>query len=375
MSKELEANLRSVLNSVNFKGKEKELLSSVIIRNLQIFDKDLIVDVETNNPSLQYKEKVKKVYFKIIGEMVTSKFNIKLNFHLAKKKEATKIKGESIQGVKNIIAVASGKGGVGKSTIAANLAIGLQQSGYKVGLVDADIYGPSMHIMLDLYGLKPRSTKSENKIKIKPLENYGVKVLSIACFVESQQAIVWRGPMASRALNQMLWDAEWGELDFLIIDLPPGTGDIHLSLVQSIPLSGAIIVSTPQDIALADAKKGINMFQMKSIDVPVLGLVENMSYFTPEELPNNKYFLFGKDGVKQLAEEMELNLLAEIPIIQSIRESGDAGRPAILQQNDMIKKSFIYLCNNVIKALKERIEMLPKTKKVDITHKKGCSEK
>ena len=215
----------------------------------------------------------------------------------------------------------------------------MAQIGNKVGVIDADIYGPSMPIMFDLEGQAPRGVDVDGTTKMKPLESYGVKVLSIGFFAQAQQAVVWRGPMASRALNQMLWDTEWGELDFMIIDLPPGTGDIHLSLVQSIPLSGAIIVSTPQDIALADVKKGINMFQMKSINVPILGLVENMSYFTPKELPNKKYFLFGEGGVKQLAEQMNLNLLAEIPIVKSIRESGDAGRPDILQKNSLVSKS------------------------------------
>ena len=248
----------------------------------------------------------------------------------------------------------SGKGGVGKSTITANLAVTLSDLGYKVGVVDADIYGPSMHIMFDLEGSTPESITVDGKSKIKPLENYGVKLLSIGFFAQSTQAVVWRGPMASKALNQLIWDAHWGELDYLLIDLPPGTGDIHLSLVQSIPVTGAVVVSTPQSIALADAKKGVHMFQMENINVPVLGIVENMAYFTPEELPNNKYYIFGKEGAKNLAEQINVDVLGEIPLVQSVREAGDIGRPAVLQGETKAAIALSDFAKKVIESLEKR---------------------
>jgi len=245
-----------------------------------------------------------------------------------------------LPGVKHIIAVASGKGGVGKSTVSANLAAGLAQMGYSVGLIDADIYGPSMPIMFDVADEKPKTKDIDGKNYILPVENYGVKILSIGFFADTSQAIVWRGPMASKALNQMFSDAYWGPLDYMIVDLPPGTGDIHLSLVQVVPLTGAVVVSTPQDIALADAKKAVGMFNLDVINVPVLGIVENMSYFTPPELPENKYYIFGQDGAKRLAEDLSVPFLGEVPIIQSIRESGDAGRPAALQESTPSGEAF-----------------------------------
>ena len=286
-----------------------------------------------------------------------------------------KIKGDQIPGVKNIFAIASGKGGVGKSTVTANIAVALSELGHKVGVIDADIYGPSMHLMFDLVDAVPRAVEVEGKRRMSPPENYGVKVLSIGFFTDAQQAVVWRGPMASKALNQLLWDAHWGEIDYLLVDLPPGTGDIHLSLVQSIPLTGAVVVSTPQDIALADVKKGVNMFQMPSIDVPVIGLIENMSYFSPKELPENKYYIFGKSGVKNLSEKMNIEFLGEIPIVQSVREAADAGRPAVLQDNTPISNTFMKLASKIDHQIKKRNVNLPPTKKVDITHKKVVLKK
>jgi ATP-binding protein involved in chromosome partitioning len=253
------------------------------------------------------------------------------------------------------------------------LAVGLTQLGNKVGVVDADIYGPSMPMMFDLEGAVPQGIDVDGKTKMKPLESYGVKLLSIGFFAQSQQAVVWRGPMASKALNQLIWDAHWGELDYLIIDLPPGTGDIHLSLVQSIPLTGAIVVSTPQPIALADARKGVNMFQMESINVPVLGIIENMAYFTPEDMPNKKYYIFGKEGAKELAEQLNIELLAEIPIVQSVREAADAGRPAILQIDSPIAKSFLTLAKNVVAVIDKRNTKIKPTQAVKTTHSRGCS--
>ena len=374
MTKAIEKSIRDLLQKDNFQGEERKIILSSNIQNIQIFGDDIVIDFNITNPTLQFKNKLKDLCVNTLHKNINKDLNVQVNFKNSDiNKDSNIIRGNSIKGVKNIIAIASGKGGVGKSTISANLAVGLANLGYKVGLVDADIYGPSMHIMFDLHGLKPTSVKLEDKIKIKPLESYNVKVLSIASFVEANRAIVWRGPMASKALNQMLWDADWGELDYMIVDLPPGTGDIHLSLVQSIPLTGAVIISTPQDIALADAKKGINMFQMDSIKVPIIGLVENMSYFVPEELPNNKYFIFGKDGVKTLADQMQVRLLEQIPLVQSIREASDGGRPAILQGNTEISKTFVSLSKNFIESVEKRnINLIP-TKKVDITHNKGCS--
>lgn len=254
--------------------------------------------------------------------------------------------------VKHIIAVASGKGGVGKSTVTANLAAGLAKQGYKVGLVDADIYGPSMPTMFDVVGQRPTGIEKDGKTLIEPITSYGVKILSIGFFSDPDQAVVWRGPMATKALNQMFKDADWGELDYMIVDLPPGTGDVHLTLVQNVPLSGVVIVSTPQEVALADARKGINMFRMDSLKVPVLGVVENMAYFTPEELPDNKYYIFGRDGAKNLAEQMKVPLLAQLPLIESVREAGDVGRPAVLQDNTVSSRVF----DEFVRKFVEQIE-------------------
>jgi ATP-binding protein involved in chromosome partitioning len=239
-----------------------------------------------------------------------------------------------------VIAVASGKGGVGKSTVSSNVAVALAQLGYRVGLVDADIHGPSVPTMFDVAGAKPQPVEVEGGTKILPIEQYGVKVLSIGFFADPDQAIVWRGPMASRALNQLFTDADWGELDFMVVDLPPGTGDIHLSLVQQIPLSGAVIVSTPQDVALADARKGVGMFRLEDLKVPVLGLIENMAYFVPPDLPEKKYHIFGRDGVKRLADSLNAPFLGELPLLQTIREAGDAGRPAVLQTSGEAAAAF-----------------------------------
>lgn len=283
------------------------------------------------------------------------------------------IKGKPIEGINNIIAIASGKGGVGKSTIAANLAVTLSKMGFKVGLLDADIYGPSIPIMFDVAAEKPLSTTVDGKSKMKPIENYGVKILSIGFFTEPNQAVIWRGPMAAKALNQLIFDAAWGELDFLLIDLPPGTGDIHLSIMQSLPITGAVVVSTPQTVALADARKGVAMFQQENIDVPVLGIVENMAYFTPEELPDNKYYIFGKEGAKNLAEDLEIPFLGEIPLVQSIREAGDAGRPAALQTDTLLSDAFESLTKNIVQETVKRNESLPPTEVIKITTMAGCS--
>ena len=271
------------------------------------------------------------------------------------------------------MAIASGKGGVGKSTITSNIAVSLSNMGFKVGILDADIYGPSIPIMFDIADARPLSVNHEGKNKMKPVESYGIKILSIGFFTKPDQAVIWRGPMASKALNQMIFDAHWGELDFLLVDLPPGTGDIHLSILQSLPVTGSVIVSTPQNIALADARKGIAMFNQKTINVPVLGLVENMAYFTPQELPENKYYIFGKDGAKNLAEDMKVAFLGEIPLIQSIREASDFGHPASLQKESKISLTFNEITKNLITELVNRNKNIPPSEVVKITTMAGCS--
>ena len=365
----------AALSNITLPNEGQNIVECGAIKNVQIFGTDVELDVEIKNPTLQYKKRVEVDCLKAIHEHAYEKSKVKVNLIINAPEKSNIIKGNEIPGVKNIVAVSSGKGGVGKSTIAANLAVGLADLGYKVGVIDADIYGPSMHIMFGLEGATPEAIQIDGKSKIKPLESYGVKLLSIGFFAQSQQAVVWRGPMASKALNQLLWDTHWGELDYLIVDLPPGTGDIHLSLVQSIPLTGAVVVSTPQNIALADAKKGVNMFQMDSIAVPVLGMVENMSYFTPEELPDNKYYIFGKGGAKGLAEQMGIDLLAEIPLVQSVREAADAGRPAVLQGATPVALELLNLAKNVVTAIEKRNVSLPPTSAVETTNEAGCSTK
>lgn len=368
--------IQNALSLVKMPEGDKSIWESGIVKNIQIFGTEIILDVEISNPTLQYKKRVEVDCLKIIHEKVYEKADIKINFTVLKTEEkATIIKGNEIPGIKNIIAISSAKGGVGKSTITANLAVALADLGHSVGVVDADIYGPSMHIMFDLEGAVPEAITIDGKSKIKPLENYGVKLISIGFFAQSQQAVVWRGPMASKALNQLIWDTHWGELDYLLIDLPPGTGDIHLSLVQSVPVTGAVVVSTPQNIALADARKGVNMFQMDSINVPVLGIVENMAYFTPEELPDNKYYIFGKEGVKGLAEQLNIDLLGEIPLVQSVREAADIGRPAVLQGATDIAISLTNLAKKVVEKLEKRNSEKDKTKVVETSNTAGCSTK
>lgn len=268
--------------------------------------------------------------------------------------------GQMLPGVKNIIAVSSGKGGVGKSTVAANLAIALAKLGFRVGLLDADIFGPSIPKMFHVEDARPYAENIGGRDLIVPVEKYGIKLLSIGFFVNPDQATLWRGGMASNALKQLLGDAAWGELDYFLIDLPPGTSDIHLTTVQNIALTGAVVVSTPQQVALADARKGINMFQNEQVNVPILGLVENMAWFTPAELPENKYYIFGREGVKQLAEEMNVPLLGQIPLVQGICESGDAGEPVALDSDTMTGRAFLQLAAAVVRQVDRRnIEMPP----------------
>jgi ATP-binding protein involved in chromosome partitioning len=309
---------------------------------------------------------------KLIHEKFSPEAVVKVNIKV-EAPEKNEIKGKAIPGIKNIIAVASGKGGVGKSTVTANLAVTLAKMGFSVGVLDADIYGPSMPIMFDVESEKPISVTVDGRSKMKPIESYEVKILSIGFFTSPSQAVIWRGPMASKALNQMIFDADWGELDFMLIDLPPGTGDIHLSIMQSLPITGAVVVSTPQAVALADAKKGVSMFLSESINVPVLGIVENMAYFTPEELPDNKYYIFGNGGARNLAEDLQVPFLGEVPIVQSIREAGDFGRPAALQTASVIEKVFEEITRNIVQEVVSRNENLPPTEAIKITTMAGCS--
>ncbi|MFM2228043.1 MAG: hypothetical protein RL664_1386, partial [Bacteroidota bacterium] len=279
------------------------------------------------------KQRMREACVFAIQRVLGNEFEVKVHVEAISGEERSGELRRILPGVKHIIAVASGKGGVGKSTVSSNLAAGLAALGHKVGLLDADIYGPSAPTMFDVVLEKPRLIEVDGKQVMAPVEAHGVKVLSIGFFTEGDQAVVWRGPMATKALNQMITDVEWGELDYMIVDLPPGTGDVHLSIVQTMPISAVVVVSTPQEVALVDARKGIAMFQLPAVNIPVLGLVENMSWFTPAELPENKYFIFGEGGTKRLAESLNLPVIGEIPLIQSIREAGDVGRPSVLQDN------------------------------------------
>lgn len=364
------------LSTISAPGEGQNLVESGAIKNVQVFGDEVVVDVTINNPSLQAKKKTEVSILQVIHSEVHPKAKIKVNISVAapeKTENSNLIKGKPIPGIKNIIAVASGKGGVGKSTVTANLAVSLAKMGFEVGLLDADIYGPSQPLMFDVENEKPLAIDVDGKSKMKPVSNYGVKLLSIGFFTEKDQAVIWRGPMAAKALNQMIFDAHWGELDFLIVDLPPGTGDIHLSIMQSLPITGAVVVSTPQEVALADARKGIAMFAQDAIQVPVLGIIENMSYFTPAELPENKYYIFGEGGAKHLAERMGVALLGEIPLVQSVREAGDVGRPAALQDHTPVSEAFESLTKEVVSELVKRNESLPPTEAIRITTMAGCS--
>jgi ATP-binding protein involved in chromosome partitioning len=361
------------LKLISFSGEKQNIFDSGYIRNIMVFGDQVDIDLLIKNPSLQARKKVEVDILKAIHKNVYEKAKIIVKFEvLVDKKTDNIIKGKPIKGIDSIIAISSGKGGVGKSTITVNIAITLAEMGCKVGVLDADIYGPSIPTMLDIEGSKPLSINEDGKSKMKPIENYGLKVLSIGFFTKPDQAVIWRGPMASKALNQMIFDAAWGELDFLLIDLPPGTGDIHLSIVQSLPLNGAIVVSTPQNVALSDAKKGIAMFQQESIQVPVLGIIENMSYFTPDELPDNKYYIFGKKGAEYLANDKNVPFLGEVPINQSIREASDFGHPVALQKNTELAEKFKSISRNLVSQLIKRNKNLLPTKAVKITNMVGC---
>ena len=344
-------NVLKVLGAIIEPDLKKDIVSANLVEDIQIQEGKLVVKVLVSNPAMHARKRMEEAL----------DFNLKKAFGselILEKKVVgmpTEKKGahrKILSDVKNVIAISSGKGGVGKSTVTANLAGGLVKAGYRVGIVDADIYGPSMPTMFDVVSEKPGMIEVDGVKKINPVSSYDIKILSIGFFTEQDNAVVWRGPMASKAMMQMFTDAHWGELDYLLIDLPPGTGDIHLSLVQSVPLDGAVIVSTPQEVALSDARKGVNMFKMNTIKVPVVGIIENMAWFTPAELPDNKYYIFGRDGAKNLAHGMDVPFLGQIPLIQSVREAGDIGKPAVFQENTIVSNVFDELVRNFVEQVK-----------------------
>ncbi|MCL9809231.1 Mrp/NBP35 family ATP-binding protein [Flavobacterium luminosum] len=361
------------LETISIAGEGKNMVESGAVQNVITFGDEVVVDLVLTTPAMHIKKRAEDDIRKLIQDTFSKEIKVKVNAKVEVPEKSNEIKGKAIPGISNIIAVASGKGGVGKSTVTANLAVTLAKMGFKVGVLDADIYGPSMPIMFDVESEKPISIEVDGKSKMKPIESFEIKLLSIGFFTAPSQAVIWRGPMAAKALNQMIFDAAWGELDFLLIDLPPGTGDIHLSIMQSLPITGAVVVSTPQAVALADAKKGVAMFMSDSINVPVLGIIENMAYFTPEELPNNKYYIFGKEGAKNLAEDLQVPFLGEVPLVQSIREAGDYGRPAALQTGSPLEGIFEGISRNVVQEVVNRNENLPATEAIKITTMAGCS--
>ena len=364
------------LTKISAPGEGKNMAESGAVTNVVVFGDEVVVDVVIDNPTLQARKKTEVSVMQVIHAEVDQKLKVKVNIKVEVPQNAPNpnlIKGKPIPGIKNIVAIASGKGGVGKSTVTANIAVTLAQMGFQVGVLDADIYGPSMPTMFDVVMEKPLSVMIDGKSKMKPVESHGVKMLSIGFFTQPGQAVIWRGPMAAKALNQLIFDAHWGELDFLLIDLPPGTGDIHLSIMQALPITGALVVSTPQEVALADARKGVAMFQQENIQVPVLGIIENMAYFTPEELPDHKYYIFGKDGAKNLAEDLGVPFIGALPLVQSIREAGDVGRPAALQQSGPTAASFEVLTREAVRQVVARNESLPPTEAIKITTMAGCS--
>lgn len=344
----------------------KDLVTLNMVRDIEIDGNHVSFTVVLTTPACPMKEMIEKACIKAIQLLVSKDAVVSVNMTsnvVSNRKDNMAV----LSDVKNIIAVASGKGGVGKSTVAVNLAIGLAQEGAKVGLLDADIYGPSVPIMLGIREERPKMMDSgDGKGKIVPIEKYGIKAMSIGLLVDEKQAVVWRGPIASSALKQFITDVHWGELDYLVIDLPPGTGDIHLTLVQAVPVTGAVIVSTPQAVAAADAKKAIMMFRQPQINIPILGIVENMAYFTPAELPENKYYIFGKGGAQKMAEQFELPFLGEVPIVQGIREGGDIGMPAVLDEANPASRIFMELARNVARNVSMRNANIEPTRVVQM---------
>ncbi|MFN5324746.1 MAG: Mrp/NBP35 family ATP-binding protein [Bacteroidota bacterium] len=351
------------LRNVEEPDLKKDLVTLNMIRDVMVDGKKVSFTVVLTTPACPLKALIERACINAIIHFVDDQAEVTVNMTA----EVTSRRGQDgnlLPGVKNIIAIASGKGGVGKSTVAVNLAIALAQTGAKVGLIDADIYGPSLPIMFGVEDESLYVNERDGKQYMVPVEKFGVKMLSIGFMVDPSQAIVWRGPMASKALRQLFSDADWGELDYMLIDLPPGTGDIHLTLVSAVPVTGAVVVSTPQKVALADARKGIAMFQMDSIKVPVLGLVENMAWFTPQELPENKYFIFGKEGCKALAQELNVPLLGQVPLVQGVCEGGDRGTPVVLQEDSNAAMSLMMAAANLAQQVAIRNATMEPTKTV-----------
>lgn len=359
-----EADIRKALSTVNDPDIQRDLVSLGMIKDITISENKVAFTVVLTTPACPLKGKIEKDCREAVEKVVGKAVEIEI--FMTSSVTSLRDNAPLLPGVKNIIAVASGKGGVGKSTVTSNLAVALAKAGAKVGLIDADIYGPSIPVMFNCEHEQPTVKQVNGKNIIVPIEQYGVKLLSIGFLTPPESAVIWRGPMASSALKQFITDAEWGELDYLFIDLPPGTSDIHLTLVQTVPVTGAIIVTTPQKVALADAQKGLAMFKQPQINVPVLGVVENMAYFTPEELPNNKYYIFGKDGGLNLSEKFDVPFLGQIPLVQSIRESGDSGLPAVMKDG-ITATAFTNLAETLARHIAIRNANFTQTKKVEIT--------
>ena len=361
--------IQEVLGSIMHPEHGKDILALGMTEITEESDHRVVVTIRGMKFPDAFLKSIGKITEKKLQEWaLSSGKEVSVVVQEAKKPEVASPVPESLKEVKNIIAVASGKGGVGKSTVAVNLAVALAREGHKVALVDADIYGPSMLLMLGVSDIRPEGIPFGDKTMIAPVERFGVKMLSVGFFVDPDKALVWRGPMASNALMQIVSEGYWGEIDYMVVDLPPGTGDIHLTLVQNMPVTGAIIVSTPQQVAVADARKGVAMFRQEKINVPVLGLVENMAWFTPPELPDSKYFIFGKGGCDTLAAEVGTEVIGRIPVVESVCTSGDKGVPVVLEENSPVAKAFIELANNVVKKLDERNQNMDPTKVVEITH-------
>ena len=349
----------------------KDLVTLNMVKDILIDGNNVSFTVVLTTPACPMKDLIKNACENAVKILVNKEAVVSVNF-TSNTTSMRKDNKNILSGVKNIIAVVSGKGGVGKSTVASNLALALSNSGAKVGLMDADIYGPSVHIMFGVRGERPMMKEGEGgKGLIVPLERYGIKLMSIGLLVDEKQAVVWRGPMVSSAIRQFVSDVDWGELDYLVIDMPPGTGDIHLTIVQTVPVTGVIVVTTPQLVALADAKKGIAMFNQAGLKVPVIGLVENMCYFTPEELPDNKYYIFGKEGGKKLAEEYNIPFLGEIPLVQSIREGGDSGVPVMMSDDLISKQAFIDFAANATRGIAMRNAEMPATEVTEVLEVSG----
>lgn len=356
------------LKNVRYPGTGQDIVSAGMVEDdIKIEGMKVSFSLITEKQNDPFIKSLVKMAEQAILTHADKDIEIKGNISVKSKQAPPPAPAKLLPDVKNIIAIASGKGGVGKSTVCTNLAIALAQKGYKVGLLDADIFGPSVPKMLSVEGSTPYLRKKDGRDLIKPIDNYGVKMLSIGFFVKQDDAVVWRGAMATNALKQMIADADWGELDYFLIDFPPGTSDIHLTLVQTLAITGAVIVSTPQAVALADAIKGISMFEGDKVNIPILGLVENMAWFTPAELPDNKYYIFGKDGCKKLAEDKGYELLGQIPLVQSIREGGDEGKPVALNTDSITGMAFDTLADNVIKAVDKRNKDLPPTSIVEVS--------